>query len=98
MRVLYANNMAPGVGVVKCLSVCVCEYFETLQVCVCVCVKSILSAGFSFFKSVVGFQRKTSGVGVLGGIEIKVLIKGGINTMLIKWASGRGSRCCYSIL
>lgn len=27
------------------------------------CVKSILSAGFSFFKSV-AFQRKTRGVGV----------------------------------
>lgn len=80
--------------------VCVCVSTFKHCRCVGVCVKSILSAGFSFFKSVVGFQRKTSGVGVLGGrgIEIKVLIKGGINTMLIKWASGRGSRCCYSIL
>lgn len=81
-------------------SALVCVYVSTFKHCrcVCLCVKSILSAGFSFFKSVVGFQRKTSGVGVLGGIEIKVLIKGGINTMLIKWASGRGSCCCYSIL
>lgn len=97
MRVLYANNMAPGVGVVKCLSVCVCEYFQTLQVCRCVCEKHF-KCWFFFFQKCCRFSKENEWSGGAGGIEIKVLIKGGINTMLIKWASGRGSRCCYSIL
>lgn len=78
MRVVYANNMAPGVGVVKCLSVC------TLKHCRCVyvgvCVKSILSAGFSFLKMLSLFKGKRE----VWGLKIKVLIKGGINTMLNK--------------
>lgn len=67
MRVVYANNMAPGVGVVLCGWPGVCcavrELFETLKVCVqvCVCVKSVVSgAGFFFFFSKVlsVFKRK----------------------------------------
>lgn len=68
MRVVYANNMAPGalewssgsmwvaraVLCVSCLKHCRC-------VCRCVCVKSILSgAGFFFFAKVLSvFKRKT---------------------------------------
>lgn len=65
MRVVYANNMAPGVGVVLCGWPGVCcavrELFETLKVCVCrcVCVKSVLSgAGFFFSKVLSVFKRK----------------------------------------
>lgn len=57
MRVLYANNMAPGVGVVKCLSVCVCV--STLKHCRCVGVcEKHFKCWFFFFQKCCRFSKE----------------------------------------